>query len=194
MMLEARIEIVHAYNCICNCKEDKEDRNHRKGRQRLSDGLVQRRRPGLVDAHEFEDEVGEGDEIAKNDEQHAVLVLLAREEGGRQKDDNRDGNDGNGEAKLEVFGLVVDHDEELDHEAEEEEEVELEESNVNLQKSNVRKFRLWKQISSNVKNVPGSGGSAFSSCSQPLCASGYPTRTPGTASTRRTPWPACKPR
>lgn len=85
----------------------------------------------LVDSDQLEDEVAETSEVENNDSDHASLVLTASEEsGGKQnQDSNRDGDDGQRE-----FGIILvsNNDNELHDEAEEEEEIELEESDINL--------------------------------------------------------------
>ena len=85
----------------------------------------------IVHANELKDEVRHAGEVEEDDEALARVGFTAREEGGEEEKDDRDGERGDGEDEL--VSLDVDRDdEELDGVAEEEEEVELEESDVDL--------------------------------------------------------------
>lgn len=131
--LEPRTEVCHADEGIDDGQDNQQDSKHRKGRQALSHGRIDLGVAGLVDAHQLEEEVGQAAEVEQDGEGHADLVLVAREEGCREQDEDgyRDGGDGQRELGL---GNGDDDDEELDREAQEEEKIELQQCDVDLGK------------------------------------------------------------
>ena len=123
---------------------------------------------GLVHAHKFEEEVGEGSEIealagfimrlirAKEEgswwrglcrtydgDDHAGFVFPAGEQGSHDEDDNCDRNGGDSEVEFDFFP-IDDDDEELDSKAKEKEKVELQEGNVDLESSQKMSFSSFE--------------------------------------------------
>ena len=85
----------------------------------------------LVHSGELEDEVRQSAEEEDDGEEHAELVLSSGPECCHDEDDDRDWDSGDRDPFLGVCD-VVDDDEELDCEAQKEEEIELQQSDVNL--------------------------------------------------------------
>ena len=85
----------------------------------------------LIDADKLEEEVGQATKVEEDGKDHAQLDFAAGEEGGQQEDGNGDGNGRRRQAEFGVFD-IGDDDEELDGKSEEEEEIKLEESNIDL--------------------------------------------------------------
>lgn len=106
----------------------------------------------MVDANQFEDKVRQAAEEENHDNNHARLVFPASKVGCRQENDNGDGNSRNRQSKLGVR-LLCDDDDKLNDEAQEEEEIELEEGDVNLQSDCQLIFLL--------KESRGGGGGGF---------------------------------
>lgn len=127
--LQSTAVVVHAIECIDDCTQQEENRQHCKSCQTLAHGHVLL--GALIDAEEFKDEVGKAAEEEDDDRQGSEFVLVARGPGGAQQDQDRDGHGGNGQI---VFGapIATNNDNELHGEAEEEEEIELEKRNVHL--------------------------------------------------------------
>ncbi len=76
--------------------------------------------------------------MSYDDGDHADAILASGEPGGDEQDDNGRGNGGDGQTKLVVIKLVFvlvvvdEHNHELHGEAQEEQEVKLEQGNVDL--------------------------------------------------------------
>ena len=86
----------------------------------------------IIHAYELEKEVSHGREIENDCATHSQCRFSSGKPCSRKQDGNGDGNGSNGECKLDVGGMLANHDDELHCESEEEEEVELEKGNVNL--------------------------------------------------------------
>lgn len=85
----------------------------------------------LVDSHQFEDEVAQSAEKEDNNTNHAGLVFSTSEKGGGQQDNNGDWNRTDSQGELGI-GSFCNDDDKLNNEAEKKEEIEFQESNVNL--------------------------------------------------------------
>ena len=135
MGLEALVEVVGAYACRADGDEKEQDGQNGKRGQRLAGGFVVLLADAIGDVHadELEEEVGQGDKVDEDDDNHAGDGFAADPEGGREEKEKGDDEGDAGEGELESFG-VVDDDEELNGEGEEEEEVEFEKGNVNLRR------------------------------------------------------------
>jgi hypothetical protein len=134
--LQALVEVVCAHARHDNGEEQQQDRQNGEYRQRLARGLVLflAARARNVHADELEEEVGEGDEVDEDDDNHAGDRLAADPEGGGEEQEEGD-DEGDGRQGELDRGGVLDDDEELDGEGEEEEKVKLEQGNVNLRRS-----------------------------------------------------------
>lgn len=85
----------------------------------------------LVHSYELEDEVSQARKVQDEDEDHSRAILTTCEESGEKEDHDGERNGGHCEAPFGVCD-VRDDDEELDSEAQEEEEIELEKGDVDL--------------------------------------------------------------
>jgi hypothetical protein len=164
VVLEAGAKVHHADDSIGNGKDDEQDRDHGEGSQGLADCGVLLLGLGLVDSNELEEEPRQAAEVEDDGADHAGLVLVAGEVGGRQQDDDSDGNSGDCQVELDV-GLSGDYDQKLDGKAQEEEEIELQESNVDL-----GLLAGGLSTSRSGDHLPGSGGISFSFDNQHQCA------------------------
>ena len=88
----------------------------------------------LVDTDKLKDEVGETAEIEYDDNNLTWPVFVTSAEGSHQQDGDSDRNGGDGESEFRVI-LLHNHDNKLDDEAKEEEEIEFEKGDVDLQSS-----------------------------------------------------------
>lgn len=133
MLLQALIKIIRADTGNYNRHQEQQYRKDCKGSQTLSRWLVVllSEKVGSIHADELEEEIGERDEVDDDDKDHAGDGFAAYPEGGEEQENECYGKSSRCEALLNGLG-VVDHDEELNREGEEEEEIELEECNVNL--------------------------------------------------------------
>lgn len=86
----------------------------------------------VVHAHELEDEVGHGGEIDNNHDCLADVRFATGDKGREEEEADGHGHRDNCEVEFEVGEVRADDDEELNGKGEEEEKVELEESDVNL--------------------------------------------------------------
>jgi len=131
--LEALVEVVCAHAGDNNGEDEQEDGEHSEGSQGLACWLVVLLavEVGNVHADELEQEVAHGDEVYDDDGDHASDGFTSDPPSGREQEeegyDQGDGREGSFD-----WGRLLDDNEELDCEGEEEEEVELEESDVNL--------------------------------------------------------------
>ena len=85
----------------------------------------------LVHASELENEVCQSTKEHNDGEKHSKHVLPSSPECCHNEDDDCDGNSGDGNPFLSIFD-VVDNNEKLYGEAQKEEEIKLQQSNVNL--------------------------------------------------------------
>ena len=91
---------------------------------------------GIGDPHpdELEQEVTESNEVDDDDTNHSSDRLATDPPGGEEQKEEGDDEGGCGKNEFDCLG-VLDDDQELHGEGQEEEEVELEESDVNLRHS-----------------------------------------------------------
>jgi hypothetical protein len=129
--LETLIKVGQAHDAVSDGHDDEQNSDDGEGSERLLDSLVILAPFRLVDAHQLEDEVGEGTMIEDNDGDHACLDFATRKPCGSNENTNRDGDRGDGESKLWVIG-IGDDDDQLNDEPQEEEEIELEQGDVDL--------------------------------------------------------------
>lgn len=129
MRFEAGLEVVHAVHGVDDSADQQHDGKHRKRRQTLAYWHVLL--GSLIDAEEFEDEVGEGSKIGDNDTPRAKLTLVAGKVRGGKQNDNRKRHRGNGQVQLDVAISTHNHHK-LNSEPKEEEEIELQQGNVDL--------------------------------------------------------------
>lgn len=131
VLLQARVEVAHADEGISDCENDEQDSQNSESRQTPPHGQVEITVPRLIDSDELEEKVGKTTEVQDDDAPHARLRLVSGEEGGHQQNGNRDGNGSNGKTEFHVR-LAADDNEELDGEADEEEEIELQQCDIDL--------------------------------------------------------------
>ena len=136
MGLESLVEVVRAYACDHDGKNEQENGEHSKGGQRLARRLVVflAIQVGNVHADELEQEVGHGNEVDDDNSNHAGNRLAADPPGGEEEEEKGDDQGDGGQSELDCL-CVLDDDEKLDCKRKEKEEVKLEERNVNLRKS-----------------------------------------------------------
>lgn len=129
--LQTLVEVQHACYCVGDGEDDQDDGEHGEDGHGLSSGLVVLFVAGLVHADELEAEVGEAAEVENHDYHHAGHRFAACPEGGHEEDEDCDWDGGGGKGEFDVR-YVGDDNKELDGEADEEEEIELQECDVNL--------------------------------------------------------------
>lgn len=155
MRFQTLAEIGGAHACVDDGQDNEDDGEDGKGGERSANGIEDFAvLTGLVHADELEEEVAEAGEVEDlwricvsvvttgwwwwggkvgpyDDGEHARGIFSASEETGHEEDYNGHWDRCNGEVELNV-GRVNYHDDELNGKAQEEEEIELEESDVNL--------------------------------------------------------------
>lgn len=152
MRLQSRSKVHHANDGVDDGENDEKNGNDSEGSERLLHGLIRILELGRVDSDQFEDEVAEAAQVEDDDHDHAHLVLLISEVGSAEQDENGDRDSGDGQSKFGI-ALLGNDDDELDDEAQEEEEIELQESDVDLI---VEESLLHAIVGTNVlQNVPG---------------------------------------
>lgn len=155
-------KVPHTDNAVGDCQEDEENGDDGESGERLLDsGVVLSPR---VDSDELEDEVCESTVVEDDDGDHTGLIFLASEEGGTRENEDSDRDGDNCQGEFGVAG-IGDDDHELDNETQEEEEIKLQQSDVNLAVVNTK-----SGFKCQVKSIPGSEGTAFSSCSRLQCS------------------------
>ena len=82
VLLQAFVEVAHAYCGVDNGKEDENDRYHRKTGEVLPDGKVVGFVAWLVHPGELEDEIGQTAEVADKCHNHADDALPTGPESG----------------------------------------------------------------------------------------------------------------
>lgn len=131
MVLETFTKIVHADNGVENGEQNQKNRNDSKGCERFANGLVGFLVAWLVDTDKLEKEIAETAKEEDDDSNHSWLVFAASEKCSGKKNDNGNWDGSDGQSEFDVGG-VGDNDDELYDESKEEEEIELEQSNVDL--------------------------------------------------------------
>lgn len=133
MGLQSLVEVVCADARNDNGHEKQDNRQNGKRGQRLAGGLVVFLSVQVRNVHadELEQEIGERDEVDNDATDHACNGLATDPESRREEQEERDDECGGGENFFHR-GCLLNHDQELDCERKEEEEVELEQGNVNL--------------------------------------------------------------
>lgn len=151
MWLQSLVEIGHAYTGVDDGGYNKKDCDDSKTGQTLTDRKVILGVAFLIHPGEFEDEVCKAAEVEENGDHHSNLVFASSPESCHEQNEDSDRNRCNGQS---IFGIgySCDNDEKLYCEAEEEEEIELQEGDVNLMRSVSSQPRLEDELTWNVKN------------------------------------------
>lgn len=131
MGLKTHVEVAQADDAVGDGKEDEKDGNDGEGSEGPADSTVMVPPFGLVNANELKDEVAQGAVIKDEYNDHANLVLFAREPTRGDKNENGDWDSGDSKREFGIL-LVRDNNDELDDETEEEEKVKLEKGDVDL--------------------------------------------------------------
>ncbi len=128
---ETFLVIEGAHDTIDDGHQDKDDGEDGEGGEFLARSKVVLLTLGGVHANELEYKVCQPSEVEDQNRKGAEQPLPSAEECCGKKDDDGDGNSGDCEGEL-ALSLRDDYNE-LDGEAEEKEEIELEEGNVDLE-------------------------------------------------------------
>ena len=131
--LQALVEVVSAHASNDDGDNEQQDGEDGEAGERLAGGhvVLEASRARDVHADELEQEVGQGDEVDDDDDNHADDGLTAHPPCGEEEQHKGDGEGGGSQCELNV-ARVFDDDQELDGKGQEEEKVELEQGNVNL--------------------------------------------------------------
>lgn len=131
MRFQAFAKVDHAHDGCYNRHHQQEQRQHGKSRQGAPRRCVVIHSWWRVHSHEFEGEVRHGCEVYDDDGGLSNFGFGAADVCCEEQDDDSYGYSGDCEVE---FGSVMvnDYDHELDREAQEKEEVEFEQSDVNL--------------------------------------------------------------
>lgn len=130
--LQSLIEVGHADACIDDRQNDQNNSQNSKTGEVLADRQIVGCLGRLIHAGELENEVRQATEEKKNCRKHSGLILSSSPESCHEKYDDRYGNRSDGNPFLSVSN-IADYNHELYSETEEEEEIELQQSNENLQ-------------------------------------------------------------
>lgn len=133
MLLETLVEVEHADNAVGHREQNEENGDGGKGCQGPPDSLVVLLPLGVrrVNTGKLIDEIGKTTNVEDKDTTHSPFVLPSGEEcgGNKNEDGNRNGDDRQGEFDILC---IRNNDNELNDESKEEEEIELEKSDVDL--------------------------------------------------------------
>jgi hypothetical protein len=132
--LQPFVEVGRTPHTVDDCHDQQQQCNDGKSRQTLPRGYVVCH-PALtciVHAHQLEQKVGHGCKVEEYGGEHSSCRLASCKPCCREQDEDGNRNGRNGEIGFDGRSVVAHYDNKLDREAEEEEEVKLEEGNVNL--------------------------------------------------------------
>lgn len=132
MLLQTGAKVHHAHHTVDDGNDNQNDGDDREGGHRLLDGLVESALGRVINSGQLENEVGEAAEVEDHDENHAPLPFPSSKPCCTKEDGDCDGDGRTGQAEFNV-SLAADNDEELNGEADEEEEIELQKGNIDLQ-------------------------------------------------------------
>lgn len=132
MLLEALVEVRRAYACVDDCKNNQDDGDNSEAGQVLSDGHVIGLVALLIHPSKLENEVSQSAEEEEDGNDHSKDILATRPEGCHEQNYNSNGDSGDCQAIFRI-SETRNNDKELHRKSEEEEEIEFEQSNVNLE-------------------------------------------------------------
>jgi hypothetical protein len=125
MLLQTIAEIHHADHTVDNGDDNQNDGDHSECCHRLLDREIIGTLDWIVDSRQLEDEVGKTTEVEDHDAHHAPLPFSSCEPCSAEQNGNGNGDCGTRQTKFDPCHSTHD-DEELNGEADEEEEIELE--------------------------------------------------------------------
>ncbi len=131
MWLQPHPEIWRAHARVDDCHDDQDNGNDSETRQTLPDWKVIPHVAGLVHSCQLENKVSQSAEEQEQCNDHSKIVLTTSPEGCHKQDNDGDGNGGD---RKRIFGVWFssNDDKKLYCESEEEEEIELQQSNIDL--------------------------------------------------------------
>jgi hypothetical protein len=143
MWLQSFVEVGHAKRSINNCEYNQDDGNHRETGKHLPNRDVIRFMTRLIHPGELKNKVSQSANVTEYCNDHSESVLPTSPESCHNKNEDRDRN---GSYSNPFFCICKsgDNHKELDCEGQEEEEVELQQSNVDLEC--ISKYRTQKTV------------------------------------------------
>ena len=130
--LQATVEVVCAHACVDDGDHDQDKSDDGEEGHRGPSGQIEGGRKRVVHAVQLEAEVGHGGEEEQNDDDHAEGAFPSNEPGTAGQDKDGHGDSDDSEVEFSIMLIRRDNGQELYGETEEEEKIELQQSDENL--------------------------------------------------------------